>query len=99
MSTTRISAIDVNKLNSLIGQFVTDLSAAVHTGMVVIGGKLGLYKALPEDPSELSRAGTTDRDVAGTHGDTKSSGNCLTGRLKSRQFFVLRRRLVVAAVL
>ena len=46
MSTAQIPAIDMNKLNAFIGQFVTDLGAAVHTGMVVIGEKLGLYKAL-----------------------------------------------------
>jgi len=46
MSTAPVLAIDMNKLNSFIGQFVTDLGAAVHTGMVVIGEKLGLYKAL-----------------------------------------------------
>jgi hypothetical protein len=36
----------MNKLNIFIGQFVTDLGAAVHAGMVVIREKLGLYKAL-----------------------------------------------------
>ena len=46
MSTAQVPAIDMNKLNSFIGQFVMDLGAAVHTGMVVIGEKLGLYKAL-----------------------------------------------------
>jgi ubiquinone/menaquinone biosynthesis C-methylase UbiE len=46
MSTTEIPVIDINKLNAFVGQFVTDLGAAVHTGMVVIGEKLGLYKAL-----------------------------------------------------
>ncbi len=46
MSTTQVSAIDMNKLNTFLGQFVTDLGAAVHAGMVVIGEKLGLYKAL-----------------------------------------------------
>ncbi len=46
MSTAQVPAIDMNKLNSFIGQFVTDLGAAVHSGMVVIGEKLGLYKAL-----------------------------------------------------
>jgi len=39
-------AVDMDKLNSFLGQFVGDLGAAVHTGMVVIGEKLGLYKAL-----------------------------------------------------
>jgi hypothetical protein len=46
MSTTVVTAIDMDKLNAFIGQFVTDLGASVHTGMVVIGEKLGLYKAL-----------------------------------------------------
>src|ERR1700741_4292072 len=46
MATAQVPAIDMNKLNDFIGQFVTDLGAAVHTGMVVIGEKLGLYKAL-----------------------------------------------------
>ena len=39
-------AIDNDKLNAFLGQFVGDLGAAVHAGMVVIGEKLGLYKAL-----------------------------------------------------
>jgi SAM-dependent methyltransferase len=47
MSTTaQAPAIDMNKLNAFVGRFVTDLGAAVHAGMVVIGEKLGLYKAL-----------------------------------------------------
>jgi SAM-dependent methyltransferase len=50
MSTTQTRAIDMDKLNAFIGQFVTDLGAAVHTGMVVMGEKLGLYKALAGDP-------------------------------------------------
>ena len=50
MSTTQVPAIDMNKLNAFIGQFVTDLGATVHTGMVVIGEKLGLYKALADGP-------------------------------------------------
>jgi len=40
----------MDKLNAFVGQFVTDLGAAVHAGMVVIGEKLGLYKALASEP-------------------------------------------------
>ena len=43
-------AVDMEKLNRFLGQFVGDLGAAVHTGMVVIGEKLGLYKALATGP-------------------------------------------------
>ncbi len=46
MSTTQLPAIDMDKLYAFIGRFVTDLGAAVHAGMVVIGEKLGLHKAL-----------------------------------------------------
>jgi len=43
-------AIDMDKLNAFMGGFVGDLGAAVHTGMVVIGERLGLYKALAPAP-------------------------------------------------
>lgn len=38
--------MDTEKLNAFVGQFVADLGAVVHAGMVVIGERLGLYKAL-----------------------------------------------------
>ena len=63
MSTAEVPAIDMNKLNAFIGQFVTDLGAAVHAGMVVIGEKLGLYKALAGDPmSSAQLAARTKTD-------------------------------------
>jgi ubiquinone/menaquinone biosynthesis C-methylase UbiE len=63
MSTAHVAAIDMNKLNAFIGQFVTDLGASVHTGMVVIGEKLGLYKALADGPmSSAQLAAKTDTD-------------------------------------
>ncbi len=63
MSTAQAPALDMNKLNAFIGQFVTDLGAAVHTGMVVIGEKLGLYKALAAGPmSSAQLAAETGTD-------------------------------------
>jgi len=59
MSTAQVPAIDMNKLNAFVGQFVTDLGATVHAGMVVIGEKLGLYKALAHGP--LSSAQLADK--------------------------------------
>ena len=50
MSNAQAPALDMDKLNAFIGQFVTDFGATVHAGMVVIGEKLGLYKALAEKP-------------------------------------------------
>ena len=63
MSTAQVPTLDMNKLNAFIGQFVTDLGAAVHTGMVVIGERLGLYKALagePMTPVQLAARTKTD---------------------------------------
>ncbi len=55
--------LDMNKLNAFIGQFVTDLGASVHAGMVVIGEKLGLYKALAARPMTAAElAGSTQTD-------------------------------------
>jgi len=65
MSTAQAPVLDMNKLNTFIGQFVTDLGASVHAGMVVIGEKLGLYKALAAGPmttEELAaKTGTDER--------------------------------------
>jgi SAM-dependent methyltransferase len=50
--------VDTDRLNAFLGKFVNDLGASVHAGMVVIGEKLGLYKALAGDPmtsKELAR--------------------------------------------
>ena len=63
MSIAAVPALDINKLNAFIGQFVTDLGASVHAGMVVIGERLGLYKALASTPmtaSELAAKTCTD---------------------------------------
>src|SRR3954465_6705787 len=63
MSTAQIPALEMDKLNAFIGQFVTDLGAAVHAGMVVIGDKLGLYKALAgETMSSAQLAAKTKTD-------------------------------------
>lgn len=58
---------DADKLNHFLGKFVTDLGAALHAGMVVIGDKLGLYKALAPEPltsKQLAhKTGTDERYV------------------------------------
>jgi SAM-dependent methyltransferase len=65
MSTAQAPALNMDKLNAFIGQFVTDLGASVHAGMVVIGEKLGLYKALAEGPMSpaalAAKTGTDER--------------------------------------
>jgi hypothetical protein len=56
--------VDIAKLNVYIGQFVGDLGAALHAGMVVIGEKLGLNKALAGQPmtsAQLASSTGTDK--------------------------------------
>src|SRR5215208_431154 len=62
-------AVDETKLNDFLGQFVQDLGATVQAGMVVLGHRLGLYRAMagagPLRPAELAeRTGTAERYVA-----------------------------------
>ena len=61
-------AIDDAKLGELLGKFVGDFGAALHAATVIIGEKLGLYKALaaagPLTPRELAaKTETTERYV------------------------------------
>ena len=61
-------AVDEDKLNTFLGQFVQDLGATVQAGMVVLGHRLGLYRAMagagPLSPAELAeRTGTAERYV------------------------------------
>lgn len=63
MSAAQAPEIDMDRLNAFLGKFVGDLGASVHAGMVVIGEKLGLYKALADGAmtsAELAKQTGTD---------------------------------------
>ncbi len=89
MSTTQVPAIDMNKLNAFVGQFVADLGAAVHAGMVVIGEKLGLYKALAQGPatsSQLAAKTQTDERYIREWLSSQAAGGYVTYDEKSGKF-------------
>jgi SAM-dependent methyltransferase len=82
-------ALDMEKLNSFVGQFVGDLGAAVHTGMVVIGEKLGLYKALAEGPmnsSQLASITKTDERYVREWLASQAAGGYVTYDEKTQKF-------------
>jgi len=60
-------ALDEGKLMEFLGKFVTDLGATMAAGNIVVGDRLGLYKALadaPASPDELAaRADCSPRYV------------------------------------
>src|SRR3979411_840669 len=60
--------VNTDKLNSFMGKMVGDFGTAMNASLMLIGDKLGLYKALgakgPMNSSELAQAtGTSERYV------------------------------------
>src|SRR5262249_28532167 len=89
MSAAQAPALDMNKLNAFIGQFVTDLGATAHAGMVVIGEKLGLYKALasaPMTPVQLAKRTQTDERYLREWLASQAAGGYITYDEKSGEF-------------
>src|SRR3977135_2009024 len=82
-------AVNMDKLNAFVGQFVGDLGAAVHSGMVVIGEKLGLYRALAEGPlnsAELAAKTKTDERYVREWLSSQAAGGYVTYDEKTRKF-------------
>jgi ubiquinone/menaquinone biosynthesis C-methylase UbiE len=82
-------AVDMDKLNVFVGKFVGDLGAAVHAGMVVIGEKLGLYKALAGGPltsAELATKTRTDERYLREWLCSQAAGGYVTYNEKTRKF-------------
>jgi SAM-dependent methyltransferase len=88
MSTAQ-PVLDMDKLNAFVGQFVMDLGATVHAGMVVIGEKLGLYKALAEGPmdsTELATRTKTDERYVREWLSSQAAGGYVTYDEKNNKF-------------
>src|ERR1700733_2537627 len=81
--------LDMDKLNAFVGRFVGDLGAAVHTGMVVIGERLGLYKALADAPmgsGELAAQTQTDERYVREWLSSQAAGGYVTYDEKTNKF-------------
>jgi hypothetical protein len=56
---TLVPPIDEAKLNEFMGKAVADMGAAIHAVIILLGDRLGLYKAMadcePVSPAELAR--------------------------------------------
>jgi SAM-dependent methyltransferase len=89
MATAPRPALDMDKLNAFVGRFVGDLGAAVHTGMVVIGERLGLYKALADAPmtsAELAAKTQTDARYVREWLSSQAAGGYVTYDEKTDKF-------------
>ena len=68
MSTTQQPAVDIDKLHEFVFRAVEEVGATLNTALVVMGDRLGLYRALAGagglTPAELAdRTGTAERYV------------------------------------
>lgn len=82
-------AVNIDKLNAFIGRFVGDLGATVHAGMVVIGERLGLYKALAAGPmssAELAARTHTDERYVREWLGSQAAGGYVTYDETSNKF-------------
>jgi len=89
MASTPQPSLDMDKLNAFVNRFVGDLGAAVHTGMVVIGERLGLYKALasgPMTPAELAKQTGTDERYLREWLASQAAGGYITYDDKTKRF-------------
>jgi 2-polyprenyl-3-methyl-5-hydroxy-6-metoxy-1,4-benzoquinol methylase len=81
--------VDTKKLEQFLGQFVNDLGATVHAGMVVIGERLGLYKALAAGPltaPELAAITRTDERYVREWLASQAAGGYITYNPQNQKF-------------
>jgi len=100
MATSAQPALDMDKLNAFVGQFVGDLGAAVHAGMVVIGEKLGLYKALAAGPVtsvELATKTKTDERYVREWLASQAAGGYVTYDDKTKKFSLSQEQVFTLA--
>jgi SAM-dependent methyltransferase len=89
MASAPLPSLDMDKLNAFVGRFVGDLGAAVHAGMVVIGERLGLYKALAAGPmtsAELAANTHTDERYVREWLGSQAAGGYVTYDDKTKRF-------------
>ncbi|ABF40174.1 conserved hypothetical protein [Candidatus Koribacter versatilis Ellin345] len=82
-------AVSEAKLHDFLGKFVSDLGATAHAGMVVIGERLGLYKALAGKnltADELAQATGTDARYVREWAASQAAGGYLTYDAHTQKF-------------
>jgi SAM-dependent methyltransferase len=90
----------MDKLNAFIGQFVTDLGASVHAGMVVIGEKLGLYKALaicPMSSAQLAAKTNTDERYLREWLSSQAAGGYISYDPETNKFSLTQEQIFTLA--
>ena len=93
-------SISGNKMEQFLGKFVGDLGATVHAGMVVIGDRLGLYKALASGPLsalELATKTKTDERYVAEWLASQAAGGYIDYNPKTHKFSMSEEQVVTLA--
>ena len=93
-------SVDTNKLNEFLGHFINDLGASVHAGMVVIGDRLGLYKALAQESMtapELAKQTNTDERYVREWAASQAAGGYLTYEPTTERFGMTEEQILTLA--
>jgi len=90
LSTMPTQQIDQAKLDEFMGRFVGDLGAALSASLVVIGDRLGLYRAMsdgePVSPEELAQRTDTDARYIREWLSNQAAGGYVTYDPSSERF-------------
>src|SRR5260370_19282189 len=82
--------VDKDKLNLFLGQVVGELGSAMNAALVLIGDKLGLYKAMagagPMTPAELAKKTNTDERYVRKWLSAQAAGGYVTYDAASQKF-------------
>jgi SAM-dependent methyltransferase len=90
--TTAVQPIDQAKLDEFLGRFVGDLGAALSAALVVIGDRLGLYRAMrggePVSAAQLAERTGTDPRYVREWLSNQAAGGYVTYDPDGEEFFL-----------
>jgi 2-polyprenyl-3-methyl-5-hydroxy-6-metoxy-1,4-benzoquinol methylase len=95
------ATVDQGKLNQFLGRFVADLGATLHAPTVIIGDKLGLYRAMAGagelTSSEIaSMTGTSERYVREWLASQAASGYVMYNHLSKKYWLTPEQAFTLA---
>jgi SAM-dependent methyltransferase len=95
-------AVDQDKLNQFLGQVVSELGAAMNAALVLVGEKLGLYKAMAGagalSPAELARKTSTDERYVREWLSAQAAGGYVTYDPATQKFTLPEEQAFALAV-
>jgi SAM-dependent methyltransferase len=99
---TKTREINPDALNALLGQAVQDMGAALQAPLILIGDKLGLYRAMgdgvPVTPAELAKkTGTAERYVREWL-NANAAGKLVEYDAKESRYFMTPEQALVLAL-